>query len=300
MFKLILLCALLVNSCGRSHKPKGPTVSERLTNKSALYLSQMARDEHGFIMTEHCDATLFSGLLGAATKDVSLTAAASEDLKQWYRRPGKDCSPSLGNSRSTVSRDMILGAMWWMWRTKNLTAATKLLDDLKGRAYYLRGDGTPGELLMTPAMMNTLAHIVLRLGGERYSLELNLPVLFGKDTGYIAHLTVWHILLRGELNKEITGGQFDILSYHAHRNPRNPLYQAAYHKYSDGIQTEALGLLLDTSEWPDSRLPTTQDHCEPWPVMRDYTPKDWGPCVPFREHTGAELVVIYHLILKAD
>lgn len=300
MIKFLFIISLLISSCG-AVAPKSNTVrSLQLEKKADLYLEQMHRDEHGFIMTDHCDATLFSGLLGAATKDVALRAAASEDLKQWYRRPNKDCSPSLGNSRSTVSRDMILGAMWWMWKNKDLQAAETLLRDLKSRAYYLRGEGTPGELLMNTSMMSTLAHIVLRLGGPRYELELALPVIFGKDTGFIAHLTVWHILLRGELNGTITSNQFGILQHHARRNPLNPLYQAAYYKYFSGDQSVAIRLLLDNAEWPADRLPTTEQHCEPWPVMRDYTEKDWGSCSPFKEHTGAELIAIYRLIILSE
>ena len=59
-----------------------------------------------------------------------------------------------------------------------------------------------------------------------------------------------------------------------------------------------MNLLLNTAEWPADRLPSTKEHCDSWPVMRDYKQNDWGPCRPYKEHTGAELVVIYELIIK--
>ena len=295
----LLLITLLLLSCGSRHR--ATILSSKLdyiAAKSERYLSEMERDRHGFIMTEKCDATLFSGLLGAATGDVDLLAASNSDMTQWWRRPDKDCSPTLGNSRSTISRDMILGVMWWMWRTKNLEAAEALMDDLKRRVYVLRGEGTPGELWMNPTFMSTLAHIILRLGGPRHEVELAFPRTYSSAGGFIAHLNTWHILLHGDIQGHISGSELDLLRRHAMRQPTNPLFQAAFHKYTDGDQSVAIKLLQNNHEWPSSRLPSTDEHCSEWPIERDVTYKDWGPCTPHKEHTGAEMVVMYHLILR--
>jgi len=303
MRNLLILILVLSFSCGRASMRPAAVMDPReaeLAEKAKLYaeLTESFRDGSGFIDTEHCDSLLFSGLLGAALPGTVDILAARDDTKAWHRRPAHDCSPSIGNSRSTISRDMVLGLFWHIWKNKQLVVAQELMDDLRRNAYKLRGQGTLGELLMNPSMMSTLAHIILKLGGPRYPVELALPVVFGKSTGFIAHLTVWHILLRAELLKEIDSDELDILRYHAQRNPQNPLYSAAYHKWLDGDMGNSVELLLTPSEWPSERLPSTAEHCAPWVIQRDFTEKDWGPCLPQETHTGAPLIIIYNLIIK--
>ena len=305
MIRLFIILLLLVG-CGYFKEPKEPTSTPNLGMldiKSKLYTKLVLldhSDSHGFIMTDKCDATLFSGLFAAAVPSlkIDIRAAANQDLTQWYRRPNHDCGPEFNNSRSTISRDMILGVLWYMYKSKDLVAAEALMEQLVNNNYLLKGEGTVGELLMTPALLSTLAKIIEKLGGKTYNPEIDYVAVFSETTGYVAHLTVWHILLRGELFGKISESSFDILSYHRNRNPLNPLFQAAYHKYKDGNQTNAVNLLLDNKEWPSNRLPTTSEHCSEWPIERDYTPNNWEACSPVKEHTGAELVIIYNLIIK--
>ena len=303
MHKTLLLVTLLFLGCGASRRPaqQPNPLLPKLAVKSSLYanLSRDFQDADGFLYTDKCDALLFTGLYGAALPGEVFIDAARDSDGHWHRRPGHDCSPTIGNSRSTISRDMILGLFWHMWRNKDLPMAIQLMRDLKSNLYMLEGEGTPGELLVNPAMLSTLAHIILKLGGPRYELELAYPAVLSKDTGFIAHLAVWHILLRAELKKEIEDAHLSILKTHHDRNPQNPFFQAAYHRWYDGDQSEAIELLLDNAEWPEDRLPTSAEHCEEWPIQRDYTEKDWGGC-PEEGHTfpGAELIAVYNLVIK--
>jgi len=307
MIKSILLSLLLV-SCATSGERPDPVLSAEqalLEEKANRYInlihSEGHQDGNGFILTDKCDALIFSGLYGAAVPGSVDILAARDDTGAWHRRPGFDCSPSIGNSRSTVSRDMILGLFWHLWKNKRLVVAIELMDDLKRNGYKLRGQGTLGELLLNPSMIGTLAHIILKLGGPRYSFELALPAVFSKHEGFKAHLTVWHILLRASLLNKMPSKHLDILKFNHDRNPQNPLFQAAYHKWKDGNQIEAINGLLNTSLWPDSSLPTSDNYCAEWVVQRDFEPKDWGPCPEkARHHTGAELVAIYYLIIKGS
>ncbi len=301
MYRLLIF---LLVGCG-TFQPKPTVPSDKLRElaiKSNRYADLISshQDSNGFIMTEHCDATLFSGLLSAAlpASKIDIRAAANDELDQWYRRPDKDCGPAFGNSRSTISRDMILGILWYMLKNKDVEAAEKLMSQLYNNSWLLKGDGSIGELLVNPSLIGTLANIIKKIGGTSYPEQLLLPASFNKTEGFVAHLTVWHILLRGELFKEIPESHLDILKYHRDRNPRNPLFQAAYHKYTDGNQEVAIDLLLDNNEWPSHSLPTSREHCSDWPIQRDYTEKDWGSCEPVVEHTGAELILIYQLIIK--
>ena len=98
----------------------------RYSTYSQLVTDQ--QDSYGFLHVDRCDSTLWSGLLGAAGVPVDLTAAR-DSSGAWYRRPLSyaecyDC----GGSKSTVSRDQLLGVLWWAWRSQR---ADVLLDLLK-------------------------------------------------------------------------------------------------------------------------------------------------------------------------
>lgn len=305
----MILIAFALTSCGKFVKPKKKKdvpAAELLAAKQDLYVNNIAthQDEYGFILTDECDSLIFSGLLSAARPDLNINIAKAEDVSdsgnvQWFRRPNHDCGPAFDNSRSTISRDMIVGLMWHMWRNKDVDMAVRLMKDLRSRTYYLRGEGTVGELLMTPAMMQTLAEMIFRMGGPTYDVERALPAIFSvTESGFVAHLTTLHILLRAEIYGGIFASDRAILKAYYEREPKNPLFSAAVHKYTDGDMSEPVGLLMDNGEWPNDRLPTTSNHCDNWPIQRTYDEKNWGACSPLKEHTGAELVVIYNLIIK--
>lgn len=302
--RTILLTLLFLLHCGPDKSPaKSTTTPTDIEAKSELYLSLVKshQDADGFIMSETCDSLLFTGLLSAAAPELDINIHAAQDRNgTWFRRPGYDCGPEFGNSRSTISRDMILGLFWHMWRNRDLPAAVELMQNLQARNYVLRGDGTPGELALTTTMVQTLAEMIFQLGGPDYVAERNLPGFFSSSqTGFKAHLTVWHILLRGEIYGQISASNFQVLQAQVERQPNNPLFQAAYHRFLDGDYTSVIKLLMDSGEWPADRLPSSLDHCDDWPIQRDYTEKDWGSCIPEVEHSGAELPIIFRLIISA-
>lgn len=302
MFKYIIL--LILFSCGKSGIKSSTNSNDlsSLTDKSSFYVEQIQerkQDSNGFIMTEKCDSLLFTGLLSAARPDLNINVSAAKRDGKWNRRPTHDCGPEFGNSRSTISRDMMIGYFWHLWRAKDLISAVTLMDELKSNAYFLKGDGTPGELFMLPSYMNTLAEMIKAMGGPEYNIELLMPASFqSQPEGFEAHLTGWHIHLRGEILREIPTNNMEILTFLALKNSENPFFQALKAKYDDGNMDKVIDLLLNNNEWPNDSLPTTENHCDEWPIQREYQEKDWGACEPFHEHTGAELVAIYELIVK--
>lgn len=307
MYKTLLTLLLIFLGCGSdpwtdASKPSRPGYSvDRLVSKVELYteLLQPKRDKHGFILTDKCDATLFSGLLGAALPG-TVDILAAKNGKYWFRRPGQDCGPDFQNSRSTISRDMMLGVMWHFWKNKQLDEAVELMRVLKGNAFMLPGQGTVGELGFNASMLNTLALIIQNLNGPEFAFELILPAYFSEGEGYVSHLTAWHILLRGDIKGKISNREMNILYRLMKREPQNPLYAAGFYKYLDKGMQPVVKLLLESPHWPSDRLPTTTEHCAEWPIQRDKG-KDWNPCPKKdEEHTGAELLLIYHLLLKED
>lgn len=314
--RILLLTWLVLPACGmvrdawwvddqETSSALAPAL-QQLEEKAQRYQEWIpASAVNGFILTDACDSLLFSGLYGAAVDSVDLTAAETTTAGTvvWHRNPEMDCSPAAGTSRSTISRDQIIGVLWWAWRHHRGDVVQSLQDDLLKTSFLLRGQGTPGELLVTPALANTIATMVRRLGGHSESVWEALPAVFQVQDGFADHLTAWHILLRGEMLGGITVLDKQVLRSLAAREQDNPLYQAAYAKYSDGDQHRALELLLSSPHWPNNRLPTTLEHCAEWPVQRDASAgTDWLPCSPLlvQQHTGAELVAIARLILGSD
>lgn len=300
-----LLILILIISCGRAPKngeSETPyTVDPALEHKAEVYeeLLRPYQDEHGFILTNTCDSLLFSGIL-SATQQVNILAAR-DNLGAWHRRPAMDCAPLLNTSRSTISKDMLIGLLYYFWYNKDLEAAEVLFQDLITHGSVLKGEGSLGELWVPPAIISTLAEIIKNLGGNDYPFARLASFSFDNQGGHIAHLNVWHILLRGQILGGITDSQLSLLKYHAERQPLNPLFSAAYHKYLDHNYADSVRLLLNPAEYPTDSLPTTANHCDDWPIQRDYSEKDYSPCLidDPKQHTGAELILIYRLIIKS-
>jgi len=302
---LLLLILTLLACCGRHSKPEPLAVdadlAARVNQKVSTYESLLPahQDQHGFIMTSHCDATLFSGLLGAAIPgSVDLLAARGPD-NRFYRRPlgtYPECYES-GSSKSTISRDMFIGILWHLW-VNRMSEDVRLLMTNARNNDYIMGSGDPSRISLMPNLTKLLAEMDYRLNG-RDSDERYLPTIWTKGlVDYEAHLQVWQILLYGEVFGFIDGFQKARLLEHYERRPDNPLYAAAWARWISGNWNPALAA-LDNPRWPADRLPTSRDYSTDWWIQRD-DPSDLLPDLegPEIQHTGAEIVVIYNLIIR--
>ncbi len=66
------------------------------------------------------------------------------------------------------------------------------------------------------------------------------------------------------------------------------------HLYSDNDQKDALVVLLDDSLFPNDRLPTTRNRCEPYLFQRDDTGDDWRPCAgKIKIHDGIDYLMAF-------
>lgn len=297
MIRFLLTSLLLATACGRSGEPDRRVVdTSGVEIRAQLYESSI---EDEWYDTAHCDPLMFSGLLGAARPGTIDLTEAEVEPGVWLRKPLRygECSPSAGTSRSTISRDGILGVYWWAWRERRVDVLERLMESIRGNNYQLVGEGTIGELLLLPVHINTLAEMIHRLGGTLdVSAERNLRALawFGSGgQGYERHIQIWHILLRGEVLGGLSSNELDRIVEHADAQQLNPLYAAAYGKWVDGDLTRAIGLLHEI--YPVDRLPTSADYCPDWPMQRDNVVacEEEG-----RTHTGLDLVVLYRLILS--
>lgn len=271
-----------------------------LQAKRDRYMSLMKEksDNHGFIEHDCCDALLFTSLVSAVGWKALITKARDEN-GAWHRRDVDDpCYP--GGSRSTISRDMLLGLMWYIWRDNRLDIAQDLWD-YGVEHNWIMGEGDISRLYFTPGLQATLAEIIYQLGGRNYWFARNMPQSWIKGLeGYQAHLEVLHILLRGELLGYITTSMKEVVQDLATRHVKNHLYTVAEARYApDEISAKIYGLsvligLDDENFWPNDRLPTDADRSSRWTFENNDLSKGTDSTII---HTGGDLVFCASLIL---
>lgn len=278
-----LTCLLALTACHpqRSEKAKDPAHPpgfDRVHDKADFYLEHAgeAADEAGFLY-DRCDSLEFTAIAAAVGYPVELTKAQGE-AGRWYRHADHECF-DRGDSASDISGDMILGLAWWIWQTENRQAASELVAYGKEHTWRM-GRGDVFRTILRPPLIALLYDISRTLGADpgptppsEVLQSLSLPT----PTGYEADLQVVHILLTGAVHCGVSPDDLDALRRQAERQPRNALFQAAYHLYGDGDQTAAYALLDDDAYFPAGRLPTRRDRCEGWLWHRD-DGSDWQPC----------------------
>lgn len=290
--KFILLFLFLMACSSKKHEtPERWEPPANLVEQADLYRS-LAKS--GFVEPSSCDSLLFSGLAGAAGLQVDLLSARRQDGR-WERRPLSQgpCFPTL--SKSSISRDMLLGVLWWAWRERR----PDVLEDLF--QYAVSHDLVLGEhdgsldgrarVLATPALLSVLARAVEALGGPHHRLA-DLPLVeFPVPRGFQRHLQA---LLVG-LDREVTGSLSDhnrsLLEAAAEDDPLNPLFPAV-------LGDKDLAAELLTKGWPAGKLPSGENWCEVWKPQRADDDPSLKPCPEKGTFSGADFLFVYSLLVR--
>lgn len=308
-----IVIALLSTSCRhkeRTEETPLPANSEatlalRLKMESYERLARPLVDqESGFLYAEDCDSLLFNGLYYASVIDTHTgafdLAKAQSPSGRWERRPVAKgpCYPD--ESKSTISKDMILGVMYFAWKTRRLDIAESLAS--YGEAHnWIMGepDSQLDRVVMTPSQIGLLYQVIYRLGGADTAAR-HLPDVYPEGkTGFEAHLEVISILLHAEVDDQegVTDVMLGRLREQASRQPDNPLFLAALRRF-DGDRTEALKALMESPHWPSDALPTSAQHCARWLVEKD-DGDDWKPCPDKNEtYLGGDFMFAASLVVK--
>lgn len=306
----------LYNALQRKHypvKPKASVTKIDLEQKYYRYLQLVkgAQDSFGFVETHECDSLLFTGLTSAGGAKVAITAARDDD-GYWHRRPftypecwEKD-SKKPGYKGSTISRDMTLGLFWHIWANKDLKVAEKLYQDGKKRAWIM-GFGNISRIYLTPGLQATLAEMIYRMGGKNRFFVRNFFQSWPKTLeDYQLHLEMLHIELRGQVLGHIGPKMLEVIKDAKNREPNNALICALYAKYVTGDVTQAAAFLLNSTWWPQNRLPTSKDRKVQWLPQRRYfkiidgkkvVNPDWKPSDEGHTHSGGDLLFVGKIIL---
>ena len=254
----------------------------------------MHQDVYGFLGT--CDSLLFTGLLGTVPGTNIDLLHARDSKGAWHRRPMVyGCYPH--QSKSTISRDMLLGVLYWAYYNKRCDVVDDLID-YSFKHFMVMGKGPLSRTLMSPSLLSTAAWISYRLGGPSRKWLRAIPYMGGeKLTGFEAHLQVLHLLLRKQLKTDdCYKYQRRWINYHLNRCPTNPLFL-----HAAGFNALAMDELDNPKLWPVDRLPTTRNRKEPWLFQRDTDTDDWKPAVkgtPVETHSGADYLFLVSMILR--
>lgn len=294
---ILSIIAFLLAACGSPDPgPRNPPYSHQLPadllEKQSTYreLVPSRQSADGFLETDHCDSLLLTSLLGASGVAISNIHAAETEPGKWLRRPPSEGECYPANSGSEISRDMLLGLMWYAWAHRDL----QILEDLYqyGEEHnWVMGAGDPARTGLR-TLRGTLAAAIHKLGGpHRPAAELITDPQLVPKTGYEAHLQILSILLRGEIYGEIPQRHLFIISALAKNSPDSPIMQAAAARWLGGKYVERfLAAARNQTYFPTDRLPTSADRCIDWATQQK-NPADWAPCPEEgREHSGGDLL----------
>lgn len=251
----------------------------------------------GFVHSQ-CDGVGFTSLCHFAGFCKAPSAAeSSTEPGRWYRDAQHICYPTA--SASDISKDMLLMIMFDRFFAKDVAALQRIRT--YGEAHnWVMGEPLSqiGRVYMTPPLQSTLRGAIKKLEGDLPE-PVTTDFALG-NVGSAAHLDVLHILFRGEIYGYITDAQKSLLQEQASRQPRNALFQYAYHLYEDNDFSFVYALLEDNSLYPSYKLPSSSERCEEYLWQRDEDTSatgDWSSC-PHEGlvHSGTDFGVVLKLL----
>ena len=305
----LLLILLLLVSCGPLHRrrevsPPAPSLSER--RELYLQLNAAHQDSNGFILVRHCDSLLFSSLNAVGRGEKINILAARDEAGQWFRRPLNlpECYAN-GKSKSTISRDMLIGLLLYLQHFRESTLVADLWNYGSENNWIMgEGDGVNQvATIMSPSLIKVLAEMNYQMNNID-SVERALPdlTIFTQAGGYANHLNLLYLHLYGQVYGGLSSLQYsELIRYTNEIDSGNILGQILLSKYT---HVNFNNNLLDI--YPATRLPTTADWCEDWYPQRDSTDPNLRPCgtgIPGSpdeiQHTGGDFLFLTKVLTES-
>jgi len=290
--KYFLLTILLLVGCGYGRNEAKDTVTpfQYAGQKAETYAGLYGdiSDDTGLFDDNDCDALLFNALYGVTDDSLDIESFRDKESGQWFRTPAKSCYKE-GRSASTISRDMLIGVMYWAWFNERLD----LLEDLRkyGQANdWVMGQGPLDRTYFTPNFQKTL-YVLL---GREYKGPPELWVDPLKD--HQRHIVALNIILRGERQGQINDDMLRLLNKFAELEPSNALFLYGVGRFTDENQAETINVLVNDRWFPIDRLPNSEDRCGRWLWERSGEHEHWHPCSEGVTHSGGDLRLIVFLL----
>ena len=238
MMKLIYILPLfLLISCGKSHTSTPATPDDRVT----LYSTSDEKD------VAHCDSATFwthAAALGVHPEYVDMLEQTPGRIER-YLTP---CYPD--QSASEASREMYIGWLHFIWSTRDSAALERIF--LYGEAHgWIFGQG-PKDLVdmspLIPIMEVMRGRISLISLDDRLSASIN---------SFRGHVLASYLWLWGRVTGEMGPLGLASLKTFVDNSPGDPMYQALYHRFTDGNYSSANNALSNTATFPEDRVPTS-------------------------------------------
>ena len=257
--KFLLLAFFLLFSCGSAHvsAPQDPTVKD--LDPTAQYYSKNITDQ---VFPERCDKLTFLALVSAS--------GVKQDLSPYEKESGRferDVNPCYPNdSVSQISRDAYLSILHHIWTYKDHAMLDRIIS--YGKAHdWIMGEGPTGYTdisLLAPTInkMDQIFHDQNIPGDKDNPSTPALAFQLQSDStiqhtlaGFQGHLLANYVWLQGRIKGGIDSSELLALKALVLAAPKNPLYNALYHRFTDGKQSLAIGTLSDHKTFPADRVP---------------------------------------------
>lgn len=276
--------------------------------------SDKLRQYNGWHPDTRCDGLLFNCLSNCATGRKADISLAQGKPGQWFRSPGHDCfvNGRSNGSKSTISRDMLVGLVHWIWQTRNSDWAGDLVKyGRKNSPWYTpawkMGEGEWTRIWVYGGFQATILELRYQLSRIDSRMR-HQPQLFLLQHDYPGHLTVLQMYLRWKMGKSVNGR---LLQDYANQSwcGLNALYKAIAWKVvsntnpgnslAEQHRELALHILLTDPRFPNDRLPTNRDRRGFYLFQWDVTHKDWQPQLdgPEITHSGIDFLVAAGVLL---
>lgn len=282
MHIISLLGTLLINgACQKRNNapvpPKEKTKWDEVTAKKELYISlgKSLRDEKGWY--PGCDGLLWNSLARySGVPDINIYLA--EETPGGWRRTWnfEQCRPGAHDeSASCISRDMFRGVFVPLLSEKNIDALKRIRSYGQDHNWFM---GCAKDYVT--AISRTYFNPLIRNQLDRM-IDPSVPKPFQKveEDDFEDHLAFLDIYAEYLIYGKLEDGELSKIKKFAEKYPRNAIYQGFWHKFSDGDQTVATEILLDTTLFPMDRLPKDTDRFSDYIFQRDQN-ENWQPCNP--------------------
>jgi len=285
-------CGLLPRTPEKPKQERNPVLVERVALYKSLQKDRL--DILGWVQPK-CDSLLFTSLCkvaGGCSKANILMAR--DEAGAWHRDWHRDCWQT-GGSASTISKDMLMGLAYYAafsaGKQEGCQIAQGVLDYAISHNLVMGQPASEvGRVIITPSLIGVFSDIeelqcptsLKRLAAPQTDVEDILDALLVRQ-GFAAHLQVLRITLTAKLKGGVSALDLEVLRRLAQRESENALFQAAYHKFHDGIQYTAEQLLLNERRFPQFHLPDLSNYCTHYLWQRDMASNsgvnpDWLPC----------------------
>jgi hypothetical protein len=293
MNKLILTILVLgLVACGKNEAKPSLSNTPDVSGKFAQYLSltPSETDSNGWLTVDACDGLLWNSLWAVSGGSVNIYKAEITP-GQWERNANGQCV--------SISRDMILGVMFYLYEQKDLASVEAMIDYGEAHGFQMNAESeSDGAMILSPDIIATLYEMRNKLGGPSSIAQTFDQAWWIYQTGYLANLQEIHLLLRALMLGSVTDGELSLLKRHSQENPDNAMFSAIYHKYLDGNMIESANIILNTTYFPSNTLPTNNNYCEgPFLWERDEGTSDWQPCNSVITHPGIDVEFVGALIM---